>query len=154
MPSKDTYSTITLAAAVLLFGGSLYLYMACAEHMSTDPSVCDNSGRFGTAMENDNCIAIDKTTAQGLFDNYQAASGIAAPYGAWIGKDLIDLAFTKNDSNGIFIFLGKDATSGETCFMLTTGKTNYRTAAIGSDVNTYFKLDAMCPAICNGLTSR
>ena len=136
---------------IIIIGSGMYLYSEGELIAFYENSYCDNSGRFSSKMETDSCKAIDSTEAQGDFSRYIGTSGISVPYGAWIGKDLLDTLFSGNDSNGVFIMLGKDA-SGNNCFLLTVGKTNYRTLAKPiPDASTYFRLDAMCPALCDGL---
>lgn len=139
---------------MIIIGGVIYIYSDGELVPISGHSACDNSGRFDGKMDRDSCEAIDSTEAQADFSRYIRTSGVSEPFGAWIGKDLIDTLFSGNDSNGVFIMIGKDA-AGRNCFLLTVGKTNYRTLAIPNpDTKTYFRLEAMCPALCDGLDPR
>ena len=117
---------------------------------STVVSPCDNKERYNPSMPLDHSTTIDNGSAQLMFNSYTTDN--PAPYGAWLGKELIDTIFTMGDYNGISVLLGKDI-NGTNCFMIKGSKGTFRTMPLSAMPPDYFRLDAMCPAYCDGLTS-
>lgn len=145
--TKHFMAGITL---ILFFGfglGLLFLHFWAPINYC---DLCDNSSRIDmTTAKPDACVTLNQQDAQSAFDHYIEAVENTGTFGAWIGKELIDQSLAGNNMNGFFIILGKDAT-GQTCFMLKADKTDYRTTATGGP-DVFFKLDAMCPKLCDGL---
>ena len=149
---KNIYGTVTFVAGIAMMIAAVAIVML-------GQSPCDNTNRFNSGMKTDACIPMDKATAQALYNNHKtfrlpANSTLPLPQGAWIGKELIDQLFTDNSNNGLYIILGLD-NSGSTpkvCFMLSSYKQDFRTTVPVTSAKPYFRLDAMCPALCDGLT--
>ena len=114
-------------------------------------SPCDNKERYSTTMKQDSCKTIEMTEAKLLFKNYIANDSVHAPFGAWLGKELIDTIFTTGNYNGLTIMLGRDS-NDSTCFIIKGSKGDFLTMPVKATPTSYFRLDAMCPAYCDGLS--
>jgi hypothetical protein len=138
--SPLTYFIFALGLGV---GYTIQLFWGCG--------LCNNSNRLDVPnITVDRCEPIDLATAQQYLNNTDAS---ITPYGAWIGKELFDYLFkTYRDHNGVFVFLGKDA-SGNYVFMAKSDRIDKRTTMQAAP-DMYYKLDGMCPTTCDGLDPR
>ena len=114
-------------------------------------SPCDNKERYSSTMTKDSCKTIEMTEALLLFKNYIANDSVHAPFGAWLGKELIDTIFTIGNFNGLTIMLGRDS-NDSTCFIIKGSEGDFLTMPVKATPTDYFRLDAMCPAYCDGLS--
>ena len=151
MATKNFYANMTFAASAVILGVTVYLIFFSGGPYDPDPCVCDNGKRIEASMSTDHSIIINKTEAQAYFDEYRHAVSNKVPFGVWIGKELIDQLFTCNYYNGVYILLGADGMTAQTCFMIKGGREPVRTSVTGITDESYVKLDAMCPTYCDGL---
>ena len=165
MTSKNTIANLTFSASALLLIISCYtLYLVRVTSHLTSPhmlmatlsttDICNNQYRIiPSQMTNDNSITyIDQRTAKNDFLAYKNVHA-SEPWGAWLGKDLVDSIFVGNSYNGIYIWLGKENTTGKLCFIVKGQRSdrNKRTIPLNYKYDAYYRLDAMCPNYCDGL---
>ncbi len=157
MSTKDYYITGLIVCSIFFIGTTIHFYStsldsACTDCYPSDATVCENANRMDTLlMKNVNPTAIDSSSAQKMFDLYKQNDSIKEPWGAWIGKEMIDQLFTRNNKNGLSIILGKDTITNETCFIITADSTELRTNVSIDEKNKFLRLNAMCPTYCDGL---
>lgn len=163
MKTLNYYATLAFIAAgiMLLFAIKIESHIVTLISLPAPPPCqgpCDNTNRFPSGMISDGCKTITQNDAQTFFNAFKeagATSGLSNQRGAWIGKDLIDKLFTCNTNNGAYILMGLDKTTSpvKVCFMLIGGRSEkFKTTATANATTPYYRLDAMCPALCDGLT--
>lgn len=162
MKTINIYATLAFIAAgiMLLFAVKIETHVIAlmSQNVPLCQTPCDNTNRYPTGMISDACTTISQADAQKFFSAYKEAgvtSGLSNQAGAWIGKDLIDKLFTCNTNNGAFLLMGfdKSTTPAKVCFMVVGAKSaKFKTTASPNTATPYCRLDAMCPAICDGLT--
>ena len=165
MISKNTIANLTFGASIVLLLISAYtLYLVKANlHISNQPmlmatmnvsDVCNNQYRIiPSQMTKDNSTTYaDQRAAKNDFLAYKNVH-TSEPWGAWLGKDLVDSIFVGNSYNGIYIWLGKENTTGKLCFIVKGQRSdrNKRTIPLNYKYDSYYRLDAMCPTYCDGL---
>ena len=165
MISKNTIANLTFCASIILLLISAYtLYLVKANlHISNQnmtmaamnvSDVCNNQYRIiPSQMTKDNSTTYaDQRAAKNDFLAYKNVH-TAEPWGAWLGKDLVDSIFVGNSYNGIYIWLGKENTTGKLCFIVKGQRSdrNKRTIPLNYKYDSYYRLEAMCPTYCDGL---
>lgn len=150
MPTKNVIANFTFAISVILLCLAWYLY---------SHSKCNSyNGHFTESqikdLKPDQSEEITKKTAGEYFSLVNTDCN--TPYGAWIGRQLLDSIISKKDSKGVFLFTGINILLGQqydhsTCFILKAGYAKLSTQYLFSDTSKYYKLDALCPSLCDGM---
>ena len=162
METKVNYANLTTAASVLMLCAATVILCFAIYILSNSRNnnhygfIGGNGDGGSTAFPRDNSDIIPIETALKFYNNVAEAD---TPFGAWIGRDLL-LAFliAKNDDEspkytGIHVFRGIEiiGTDSLNVFMITGGHEKKGTYLPVRN-NAFYKLDAMCPKICDGMT--